>query len=223
MTVATSFTLNAAVLMVYDTIGINFGTTASADPGATWNDLSGVGLAGGGSSSLGAGTLSNTTGGTVDGVGFTLANNSSITTIALGVAGSVGDGLLIDHASVWADGFRADGIGTSTFTYTFTGLNDNLTYDFSTGVGNGNSNFANDVEVGGFSQWIRPNLAGQDFRQWTDLVTDGSGNLVITQTERNGQDRIAIVGMTLTAVPEPSSTALLGLGGLALALRRRRA
>ena len=47
MTVATSFTLNAAVLMVYDTIGIDFGTTAPADPDTTFNQFSGSGIAGG--------------------------------------------------------------------------------------------------------------------------------------------------------------------------------
>ena len=36
-------------------------------------------------------------------------------------------------------------------------------------------------------------------------------------------ERSRITNITITAIPEPSSTALLGLGGLALALRRRRA
>ena len=35
-------------------------------------------------------------------------------------------------------------------------------------------------------------------------------------------ERSSITNITITAIPEPSSTALLGLGGLALALRRRR-
>lgn len=35
-------------------------------------------------------------------------------------------------------------------------------------------------------------------------------------------DNFSVSGSTLTAVPEPSSTALLGFGGLALTLRRRR-
>jgi len=42
-------------------------------------------------------------------------------------------------------------------------------------------------------------------------------NLVITENNGSKQD-----GITVTAVPEPSSVALLGLGGLALILRRRK-
>ena len=38
----------------------------------------------------------------------------------------------------------------------------------------------------------------------------------------NGGDTFGINGFELTAVPEPSTTALLGLGGLALFLRRRK-
>lgn len=37
-----------------------------------------------------------------------------------------------------------------------------------------------------------------------------------------GDQTAAVTSLSFTAVPEPSSTALLGLGGLALALRRRR-
>jgi len=42
-------------------------------------------------------------------------------------------------------------------------------------------------------------------------------NLIITENNGAGQK-----GITVTAVPEPSSIALLGLGGLALILRRRK-
>lgn len=56
-----------------------------------------------------------------------------------------------------------------------------------------------------------------------DVTTDSSGNLDITYTHAGGT-WIGINGFDLvsTAVPEPSSTALLGLGGIALLLRRRR-
>jgi hypothetical protein len=65
----------------------------------------------------------------------------------------------------------------------------------------------------------------------SDFVLSGSLNAgseyTVTATmdnfESGGFGFVAFDGLTLTAaVPEPSSTALLGLGGLALALRRRR-
>ncbi|MGJ8672717.1 PEP-CTERM sorting domain-containing protein [Rubritalea sp.] len=57
-----------------------------------------------------------------------------------------------------------------------------------------------------------------------DVTSDGSGNLDITYTQNSGT-WIGINGFDLVStasVPEPSSTALLGLGGIALILRRRR-
>ncbi len=40
--------------------------------------------------------------------------------------------------------------------------------------------------------------------------------------EAGGSDTIGAFVLNTTAIPEPSSTALLGLGGLALILRRRK-
>ena len=228
MTVATSFTLNAAVLMVYDTIGIDFGTTAPADPDTTFNQFSGSGIAGGSSSSLSAGTLSTTTASTVDDVGFTFTNNTSIITGGLTVAGTDGIGSyeeLVDHSSVYADGIQADGIGTDNFTFTFTGLNDNLSYILSIGLHHGNQNFHSDYTVNGttLGSWMSNRGTGIGYVTFFDQQTDGNGNIVITQTERNGANRVATAALTLTSVPEPSSTALLGLGLSSLLLRRRRA
>ncbi|MFC5049898.1 PEP-CTERM sorting domain-containing protein [Rubritalea spongiae] len=76
----------------------------------------------------------------------------------------------------------------------------------------------------------------------SDSVTGGSSSLQFTvdftvtagqtltvdyfQTSDNAtgheHDNVSIQAITLAAVPEPSSTALLGLGGLALILRRRK-
>lgn len=47
-----------------------------------------------------------------------------------------------------------------------------------------------------------------------DDITGGSG--------QTGWQEIAFIAAAITAVPEPSSSALLGLGGLALLLRRKR-
>ena len=56
----------------------------------------------------------------------------------------------------------------------------------------------------------------QNYSAWTTTpVLDGLGN-------NSGRDANFHIDISSTAVPEPSSTALLGLGGLALILRRRR-
>ena len=65
--------------------------------------------------------------------------------------------------------------------------------------------------------------------QWKNDPLSNAGISVYTRFgERNdngyfaGLARVSMGNLTITAVPEPSSTALLGLGGLALMLRRRR-
>ena len=57
---------------------------------------------------------------------------------------------------------------------------------------------------------------------FTATFTTDDGNAFFT-FERSGPDNQPVLsGYVLTAVPEPSSAALLGLGGLALILRRRK-
>ncbi|WP_435896133.1 PEP-CTERM sorting domain-containing protein [Oceaniferula spumae] len=53
-------------------------------------------------------------------------------------------------------------------------------------------------------------------------VTGLSGDLVVDGLNRDGAIRGSVAGFQIVEVPEPSSTALLGLGGLALILRRRK-
>ena len=56
-------------------------------------------------------------------------------------------------------------------------------------------------------------------------ASSGAGNIVVNgvnATVANMDDLFTFSGGTGTATPEPSSTALLGLGGLALILRRRK-
>ena len=57
----------------------------------------------------------------------------------------------------------------------------------------------------------------------TNILSFTSDTLFMTPDDRQGGLRGTIAGVILiSVVPEPSSTALLGLGGLALILRRRR-
>ncbi|GAA5496932.1 hypothetical protein Rhal01_03120 [Rubritalea halochordaticola] len=59
----------------------------------------------------------------------------------------------------------------------------------------------------------------------TMVITNLTGDLDVDLLTRNGGDRASISGFQIidtTAVPEPSSTALLGLGAVAFILRRRK-
>lgn len=119
----------------------------------------------------------------------------------------------------------------------------NLSFDFvaySGAVGGGDTGFI--TANGDTGNWSDMN-AGSDF---TGHVSGGNGvggvqligdntnsltgdstvtsfNLGATGTSSTWRiDNISVIGMTTEAIPEPSSAALLGLGGLALILRRRK-
>lgn len=54
------------------------------------------------------------------------------------------------------------------------------------------------------------------------FTPDGGGNATVVLTSPQASGFLTLSGIEVTSVPEPSGTALLGLGGLALILRRRR-
>lgn len=77
-----------------------------------------------------------------------------------------------------------------------------------------------DIATGWTGSWT---YNGNDLATWETLFTSGnitSGGATIDAGTFNSN--YAVTGNTLTAIPEPSSTALLGLGTLALLLRRRK-
>lgn len=79
-------------------------------------------------------------------------------------------------------------------------------------VGGTSGTFSQTYDISGFG--------GGDFS-----IADVSNVLAVftVNADAAGDGAISIDNFNMTAVPEPSSTALLGLGGLAFALRRRRA
>ncbi len=223
----------SADLVIGQTVGVDFGSTASSDPFSTWNDIVTGGTASSGGLASGATTsvpdLVDITGATT-GVSFGLTNNTAFNAWDIG-NGTNGNGALIDHTSVFSDGLisnDAPGAGRNLsfnsdfFTLTFSGLNDSLLYDFSGGYArNNNSNFNGAWTANG--QTISTNASYADF---TGLSTDGSGNLTITLTGAGPGNAahviVSAVTVTATAVPEPTSAVLLGLCGLAAFNRRRR-
>jgi hypothetical protein len=73
---------------------------------------------------------------------------------------------------------------------------------------------------------LNDGTAGQssfNFKKIGDATVGVNGNLIVTlQSAASGYVIVDAIALKQTAVPEPSSAALLGLGGLALVLRRRK-
>ncbi|MDA7506695.1 PEP-CTERM sorting domain-containing protein, partial [Akkermansiaceae bacterium] len=94
------------------------------------------------------------------------------------------------------------------------------------GGGVGGSSTANAVTsfVGGTSGTFSQTYDISGFGGGDFSIADVSNVLAVftVNADAVGDGAISIDNFNMTAVPEPSSTALLGLGGLALALRRRR-
>ncbi|MGB0993926.1 MAG: PEP-CTERM sorting domain-containing protein [Akkermansiaceae bacterium] len=152
------------------------------------------------------------TGITVTAAGFTAQNSDAV---------SRGDEDAVFNESNLTDwwGFPT---GTTAMSLTIAGLDNALTYDLMIGAGFGGRDLQNVFTVDGQSQQV-DSTSTNPFTDFTGLSTDGSGNLVINISSASEDVRVVSAwALTANAVPEPSSTALLGLGGLALILRRRK-
>ena len=207
---------NAAII-AGDMIGIDFGNSA-ADAGDNFNVLSSFDTAVG----LNRYSDSAATGVTihVSGPGASGGYNNSDPG-----PGSVGETapFLDAHMQDWLGIYG--GTGTRNTLLAFSGLDDTLTYNLTAVIGQFNANSTFDgmtIFVSGqdSDSFGSPHLAGEPvYTNLTNLQSSG-GNLVVElSTASNNQ---ALSALTLTASPEPSSTALLGLGGLALILRRKK-
>ena len=114
-------------------------------------------------------------------------------------------------------------------TITITGLDTGLTYNLYSVSQGGGSGFDSredthsvmgDVSYGSSTVNRGDARTTGAFHTFLGVSPDVSGTIVFT-TSGVGNNP-AFNGLLIEAVPEPSSTALLGLGGLALILRRRK-
>lgn len=112
---------------------------------------------------------------------------------------------------------------------------DDVFFDFQAQTANGNTHNAYSIsfETGGSSVFLGSGTVAND-GNYTDVDVDASaatladgatGRFVITfsgATSPSSSSFIDNVGFSGEAIPEPSSAILLGLGGLALIMRRRK-
>ncbi|MEP4077180.1 PEP-CTERM sorting domain-containing protein [Haloferula sp.] len=228
-------TANAA-LVLGDTVGIDFaspnvvfGTNNAVDPAPATNfNKFDTDTAAGATASFGAGTLINTTGATVSLVDFSVTNNMGKAAGLTAVPGLVGPAPF-DDATIYVDNYGAANVGNGSradfgtlpaganLVFTFSGLDDGLSYTVSGGFDHASTNFNTTWDIDG--QSATTDTSGTGYITLSDLETDGSGNLEITVTKST---QLFVSGLTLTAVPEPSSAILLGAGGLLLLSRRNR-
>lgn len=204
---------HAASLVIGTEIGVDFGPTA---PTNDFNEATGnVG-------SISSGSLIDTSNVVLSGVGFSWSSggNSNDANSPSGEPAVFNDSNTTD----WL--ITVNNTNNGLITLTFDGLfNGAATYDLLIGAGHSNTNPDTTWTADGKSATTVSTSGATAYVTLTGLTTDGSGNLVITAAGAGGRADISVVSaltLTVTAVPEPSSTALLGLGGLALILRRRR-
>jgi hypothetical protein len=82
------------------------------------------------------------------------------------------------------------------------------------------SDGVNSATVGDHATSPLPNAPGQT--DWVFFDIDADGTYAVSGTKRLNTQGAHIAGLTFDSVPEPSSLALLGLGGLMMVKRRQR-
>jgi len=157
-------------------------------------------------------------------------NGATFTFASAGFGATVGDAR---GNNVGSDALR---MGFSTFTsnvtWTITGLTPNGSYDMiwynKRGAPNSPDGRAPNSGVDGFDAGNGIGAAGlRDLdldQNFIGVQANGSGTISGTWFVAGGNEGLtAVAGVQIVdAVPEPTTTALLGLGGLALILRRRK-
>jgi hypothetical protein len=208
-------TAHAATIAFGDSIFVDFGPTAST---GNENTIS--------SSLLSIADAIRFSDGAATGVGIAVTKTGSNWTEAGTIAGTGLYALNTTDASVYGDALGINNGSGATMSITFTGLSDSLTYDLTGGVSHATAaaKYATGWTIAGQAAptyQVSDATAGNGYISF-DGLTSSANTLTIT-LDREQINHLAVSQLQLTAVPEPSSTALLGLGGLAFALRRRRA
>ncbi|MDT8390608.1 MAG: PEP-CTERM sorting domain-containing protein [Lentisphaeria bacterium] len=210
----------AAPIVNGTTIGVDFGPTAAT------NNFNVTG-SGSNSGSIATGTLIDTSGVTVDVVGFEWtkpggwSNNDS-----------TGSTDLSGQPAIFNDSNLTDWIGENSsagnLKLTFTGLDDDATYNLVIGSGfiaNG-TNVDTIWFVDGQSKETQHDDGALAYVYFNGLSTDGAGNLVIDSAPGAGNTSnitvVSALGLTAVIIPEPSTIILAALGLTGVCFRRPR-
>ena len=209
----------AATIVAGTQIGIAPGSTLTDTVGNDWNDLATTGTT--------YNTIHDLNGDTLTGVSVQFAG------------GGINDAGENDWVGLSTEGGSApsefvDSVTTDLWfnngTITITGLNTALTYDIYSVNHGGGSGFdavedthsvTGDVSYGSSTLSRGDSRLNGAFHTFLGVSPDNTGQIVFAVTQPSGSNG-AVNGILINAVPEPSTTALLGLGGLALILRRRK-
>ncbi|MEP2775699.1 MAG: PQQ-dependent sugar dehydrogenase [Luteolibacter sp.] len=198
-------------------IGIDFGATTPTT-GLNFNPHSDVVIPNGNTESF-PGTLIDTSGAAVAGVGFSVKNLTGDDTGEATVVGLQGTASgPFSNASIYADSLISNDSGTTGrltsgdsvidgsgdrahFVLTFTGLNDGLRYNLIGGYDQNHANFNAIWQADG--QEFTTDNDGVGFGSLSGLATDGNGNLVIhviRESNTNGK-HVTLAGLLLEATP----------------------
>jgi len=210
-----SSSASAATVVVGTQIGFAPGPTVTDDVGNNWNDFAASGL---------VTTIHDLDGVTLDGVSINFAAggmNGAGENSWLGLSTNGGGA-----PAEFVDSVTTD-LSFSNATVTITGLNTGLTYNLYSTSHGGGSNFDGSEDIHsvtgyGSSQLNRGASRVGAFHTFLGVSPDIDGKIVFTTSQPSNAGNPAFNGLLINAVPEPSTTALLGLGGLALILRRRK-
>ena len=202
-----------AALIVGDTIGIDFGNDAGQT--ANWNNLGQPGT------DKAAGTMVTTNGVTVTEVAFTTTNPMGSGENSSSATSSSYDIPSTAQGDDWYEGNSAQ------YVFTFTGLDNSLTYNLTIGsywVDEGaakNENRNTGWEVGGTQLYTIAASEDNSYVTFENLSTT-DGTITISTWDYNDNQVSAVSALTLTAIPEPATIGMLGLGTVGLLAFRRR-
>jgi hypothetical protein len=194
--------------------GFESGTDEKASTTDNWDDLSGndTGIR----NQVGV----NIPEGSWRGVAINRAGSERIPTVDTGYTIQTGDTFSLSFLTGGAAGWNTNPVDTLATLYTSAGdiASFAVTPAFYVNSGTGTYSSSGPLLANASAGSVGNSLQLR-FETWDPTLNAGDGGLATTT---NSFVAIDDVFLEVTSVPEPSTTALLGLGGLALILRRRK-